>query len=280
MDTIVLAAVLLAAMMHAFWNFQVRGSIDKVVGLGAVVIGHLPIALISLFIVDLPSLASWPFLVASAALHLGYQVFLMNAYRFGELTQIYPIARGSAPLIVALVSLFGLQVAASPAEIIGILMVSGGIILQGVFQFFRLKTPLTGLMLALITGCFIAGYTLVDGYGARHASTGFGYFAVLTIINVGIFAIYLRVMHPGVLTRLPVEGRKIMLIGGTLSYLAYGLVLWAVLSAPIAAVSALRETSVLFALFLGVVFLREKLTAIKILVTLVILAGVVVLRLA
>ena len=280
MDTLVLAAVLLAAVLHAFWNFQVRGSVDKAVGLGAVVVGHLPIAIISLAFVELPSLSSWPFIVASAGLHLGYQIFLMHAYRFGELTQIYPIARGSAPLIIAVVSLLFLQTPVTSAEIIGILMVSGGIILHGIFQFHHAKAPLTGLVLALITGCFIAGYSLVDGYGARHASTGFGYFAVLTILNALVFAVYLRLFHPGVLSRLPHEGRRTMVIGGTLSYFAYGLVLWAVLSAPIAVVSALRETSVLFALILGTIFLRERLTAMKIAVTLVILAGVVVLRLA
>lgn len=280
MDMLVLAAVLVAAALHAFWNFQVRGSGDKAVGLGAVVVGHLPVALLSLLFVDLPPLSSWGFIAASATLHLGYQIFLMHAYRFGELTQIYPIARGSAPLIIALASLVFLPVTIAPLEILGILMVSGGIILHGIFQFHWVNAPLTGLVLALVTGCFIAGYSIVDGFGARHAATGFGYFAMLTIVNALVFALYLRVVHPGVLSRIPGEARQTMLVGGTLSYFAYGLVLWAMLSAPIAVVSAVRETSVLFALVLGVVFLKEQLTRMKIVVTLVILAGVVVLRLA
>lgn len=280
MDLTIIVAVLAAAFLHAFWNFQVRGSTDKVLGLAAVVFGHLPLAVLAMLWVGLPPLSVWPYLLASAFLHVGYQIFLMNAYRFGELGQIYPIARGVAPLLIALVSLILLQTAFSAQELIGVLLVSGGIILHGLFQFVRTKTRLTGLGLALVTGCFIASYSLVDGYGVRHAETALGYFGMLTIVSGIPFAIYLRVFHPGILSRVPTEGRTIMLVGGTASYVAYAIVLWACLSAPIAVVSALRETSVLFALFLGTVLLRETFTLTKLIVTVVILCGVVLLRLA
>lgn len=280
MELNIILAVLGAAFMHALWNMQVRGSADKALGLGAVMFGHVPIAFVVMIWAGLPPLSSWPFLLLSAFLHLGYQIFLINAYRFGELTQIYPIARGVAPLLIVVAGFLFLDSEVTQIEIIGILMVSGGIILHGVFQFFRTKTPATGLVLALITGCFIAGYSLVDGFGVRHAGSAFGYYGMLVMFNTIPFSLYLRVFHPGVISQISTTGRRITIIGGNASYLAYGLVLWACLHAPIAVVSALRETSVLFALLLGTVVLGEKFTLAKLAVTLVILLGVITLRLA
>ena len=280
MELSVIIVVLLAAFLHAFWNFQVRGSDDKALGIGAVMIGHLPLAVLGLMVVGLPPISSWPFLLASAVFHLGYQIFLMNAYRYGELTQIYPIARGVAPLLIALVSIFVIKNDFLVQQVVGILIVSGGIILHGIFQFHRTQTPMTGMVLALITGCFIAGYSMVDGYGTRHAGSALSFYGVVTVINGAVFTIYLRLFNPGVLSRISTDGRKILLIGGNFSYIAYVLVLWACLSAPIAVVSALRETSVVFALLLGTMLLKEKLTVMKIVVTMIILAGVITLRLA
>jgi drug/metabolite transporter (DMT)-like permease len=168
----------------------------------------------------------------------------------------------------------------SVQQVVGILIVSGGIILHGVFQFHRTQTPMTGMVLALITGCFIAGYSLVDGYGTRHAGSALSFYGMVTIINGAVFMVYLRLFNPGVLSRISTDGRKILLIGGNFSYIAYVLVLWACLSTPIAVVSALRETSVIFALLLGTVLLKEKLTVMKALVVIIILTGVVTLRLA
>ena len=280
MELNVIIVVLLAAFLHAFWNFQVRGSGDKALGIGAIMIGHLPLAILGLMVAGLPPISSWPFLLTSAIFHLGYQIFLMNAYQHGELTQIYPIARGVAPLLIALVSIFVIKSDFSVQQVVGILIVSGGIILHGIFQFHRTRTPMTGMVLALITGCFIAGYSLVDGYGTRHAGSALSFYGMVTVINGAVFMIYLRLFNPGVLSRISTDGRKILLIGGNFSYIAYVLVLWACLSAPIAVVSALRETSVIFALLLGTILLKEKLTVMKILVTIIILTGVITLRLA
>ena len=102
MDVGVILVVLGAAFLHAFWNFQVRGTEDKALGMAAVMFGHLPLAIIGLAYVGLPVSGSWPYVIVSAMLHLGYQVFLLNAYRFGELTQIYPVARGASPLLITL----------------------------------------------------------------------------------------------------------------------------------------------------------------------------------
>ena len=168
----------------------------------------------------------------------------------------------------------------SVQQVVGILIVSGGIILHGIFQFHRTQTPMAGMFLALITGCFIAGYSLVDGYGTRHAGSALSFYGMVTVINGVVFMIYLRVFNPGVLSRISTDGRKILLIGGNLSYIAYVLVLWACLSTPIAVVSALRETSIIFALLLGTILLKEKLTVMKALMTIIILTGIITLRLA
>ena len=98
MDISIVLVVLGAAFLHAFWNFLVRGTHDKALGMAAVMFGHLPLAFIGLFYAGLPPEGAWPYVMASAVLHLGYQVFLLNAYRFGDLTQIYPVARGASPL--------------------------------------------------------------------------------------------------------------------------------------------------------------------------------------
>ena len=100
MDISVVLVVLGAAFLHAFWNFQVRSTEDKALGMAAVMFGHLPLAIIGLAYVGLPPMGAWPYVFVSAVLHLGYQVFLLNAYRFGELTQIYPVARGASPLLI------------------------------------------------------------------------------------------------------------------------------------------------------------------------------------
>ena len=102
MDISVVFVVLGAAFLHAFWNFQVRSTEDKALGMAAVMFGHLPLAIIGLAYVGLPAQGAWQYVFVSAVLHLGYQVFLLNAYRFGELTQIYPVARGASPLLITI----------------------------------------------------------------------------------------------------------------------------------------------------------------------------------
>ncbi|MGI9405747.1 MAG: EamA family transporter, partial [Hyphomicrobiaceae bacterium] len=132
--------------------------------------------------------------------------------------------------------------------------------------------------MALATGCFIAGYSLVDGLGARIAGTAVGFYAWLTILNAVVFVALMRFIQPGLLQRVPGEGGRLMLIGGGASFLAYALVIWAFTQAPIALVTALRETSILFALAIGVVFLKERLAVGKVVALTIATAGVVLLR--
>ncbi|RME95953.1 MAG: hypothetical protein D6773_17820, partial [Alphaproteobacteria bacterium] len=134
--------------------------------------------------------------------------------------------------------------------------------------------------MALATGCFIAGYSLVDGLGARVAGTAVGFYGWLSILNAVLFAAILQITRPGLLARLIPDAARPALVGGTASFLAYALVIWAFTQAPIALVTALRETSIIFALLIGVFFLREKLNLVKVAATIVTLSGAILLRYA
>ena len=271
--------ILFAAFLHAFWNFLVRGGNDKVLAMAAIVFGHAPLALLGLLIVGFPDKAALPYIIASSVLHVGYQSFLMNAYRFGGLTQIYPIARGAAPLIIAVISIIILIDELSVPQLIGVVVVSAGILVHGISQTKETEFNMKGFFLALATACFIAAYSMVDGAGTRITQNAISYYGGLTVGNCFLFSIYLAVFHRGVLGRIIQEARFTFLVGGSASYIAYVLVLWACLYLPIAVVSSIRETSVLFALLLGTIFLKEKITLQRILVVFIIVLGIIILRL-
>jgi drug/metabolite transporter (DMT)-like permease len=265
-------------MLHAVWNAVVKGGRDKHLGMTAVVLGHTPMAILALPFVPAPAIESWPYLAAGIALHLGYQLFLLTSYRIGDLTQVYPIARGTAPMLVAGVSVVFLGVELSSGELTAVLMIGAGIMsLSLVRQKDGLRNGRAAAM-AFATGCFIAGYSLVDGLGARQAGTAIGFYAWLTIVNALLFALIMSVVRPGLLRRLPSEAAPAMIFGGSASFIAYALVIWSFTHAPIALVTALRETSIIFALLIGVVFLKEKLDLAKLFSTVVTLSGAILLR--
>ena len=280
MDISVVLVVLGAAFLHAFWNFQVRGTEDKSLGMAAVMFGHLPLAIIGLAYVGLPVSSSWPYVIVSAVLHLGYQVFLLNAYRFGELTQIYPVARGASPLLITLFTMMVVPGVLQTREIIGVIMISGAIMIYGILQYRARSISFTGIILAVITGFFIASYSIVDAEGTRIAQSAISYYGASTTANAVLFAIYLLWFQPSVFRRIFRDSLSTFVIGGNASYFAYVAVLWACLSTPVAVVSSLRETSVLFAAGLGILFLKEKMTLLKVVVILTIFCGVIALRTA
>ncbi|MGI9506415.1 MAG: EamA family transporter, partial [Geminicoccaceae bacterium] len=280
MDFIVFMAVIAAAALHAIWNALAKTGKDKHLSMAAIVLGHAPFAALVLPFVPLPAAASWPFLLVGIGLHFGYQLFLLNAYRIGDLTQVYPIARGTAPLLVALISVLLLGVDLTPSELTAVIVIGAGVISLGlVRQQDGLRNVAAG-GLALATGCFIASYSLVDGLGARLAGTALGFYGWLALGNAALFAFYLRLARPGALTTLPSKAGWTFALGGGTSFIAYALVVWSFTLAPIALVTALRETSIVFALAIGVFFLNEKLSLWKLLSTFVTLVGAALLRLS
>lgn len=259
---------------------MVKGARDKQLNMIAVVIGHLPLGLVALMLSETPNSASLPYLFAGMGLHFGYQLFLIRAYHAGELTQVYPIARGSAPMIVAAVSVGFLGVSLAPLEIAAVLTIGLGILSMALVRKQNGQRNPQGARLAMITGCFIAAYSLVDGMGARVAGSALGFYGWLAMGNAVLMTAFIAVTAPHQFRALVANGKRVFLIGGSASFAAYGLVIWAFTQAPIALVTALRETSIIFALLIGVVFLKEKLDLAKVAATAITLIGVALLRLA
>lgn len=280
MSLSIIIVVLLAALLHAGWNFLVKRSADTYQGMGSVVIGHAPFGFFALFFVPQIAPASLPYVAAGAILHTGYQLFLLNSYRLGDLSQVYPLARGGAPFIVAAVSVLFLGVTYGGFEIAALAAIGAGIVsLAFTGRPLRVEGRSAPVLLALITGGFIAGYTLVDGLGARAAGTAVGYYSWVTITNAVIFSFVIIKVRPGMVRSLFTEHLSATLIGGGASYLAYALVVWSFTRAPIALVASLRETSIIFASLLGVFILKERLGPLKICSIAVTLAGIICLRL-
>ncbi len=278
MSFTVFLAVILAAMLHATWNALVKSGGDKHLNMLAVVVGHAPFAAAIFPFVPLPAAESWPYIAAGIVLHSGYQIFLLQSYRVGDLTQVYPIARGTAPLLVAAVSVLFLGVTLGAMELAGVAVIGAGIISLGLVRQRDGLRNRKAAVLAFVTGCFIAGYSLVDGLGARTAGTALGFYAWLTVGNGIVIAAYTACVRPQVFRGFPGNAMKLFIVGGGASFAAYALVIWSFTHAPIALVTALRETSIVFALLIGVVFLKERLDLAKVASTLVTLLGAALLR--
>jgi len=276
----VILLVLTAALLHATWNAVVKSSGDKLVSVVAVVVGHVPFALVTLLFVESPDKQSWDWLIVGIALHVGYQLFLGAAYRFGDLSQVYPIARGVAPLLVTLISVSFLGVLLSQLQLAAIVIIVAGISSVCLIKNDHGALNRNGVVLALITGSFIAGYSLVDGIGARLSGSALGFYAWLAIGNAILLLLAASISRRSILTDVLTSSKFTLLFGGGASYAAYALVIWAFTQAPIAMVTALRETSIVFALLIGVFHLNEKLSLYKVCAIVITLSGAALLRFA
>jgi drug/metabolite transporter (DMT)-like permease len=277
MDAEILALVLLAAALHASWNALVKIGGDPFVRLALLNVVSGLCALPLLLIVAPPALASWPYLLGSVAIHLAYNVTLAYGYRLGDLSQVYPVARGIAPPLVALGAWLIVGESPGPIGVLAILVISGAIASLAFSPGWRLG-PLAPLWFALATGLSIAGYTICDGLGGRAAGDVLGYIAwlfVLDAVPFGLIVVFWR-RHdlPG---HLRASGGAPVL-GGVLALGAYGLVIWAMSQAPMASVSALRETSVIMAALIGTRLLREPFGRRRVVAASVVALGVVLLE--
>lgn len=183
MSVLVFVAVLCAAALHAVWNALVKASGDKELNMTAVVLGHAPAATLVLMLATPPNPASYPYIAAGVALHVGYQFFLLWAYRAGDLTQVYPVARGSAPLIIAAVSVSALGVVLSPMQGVAILVIAAGLLSLALVRRDAGTINVRAAGFAFATGCFIAAYSLVDGLGARAAAPHLVIMVVLHLLT-------------------------------------------------------------------------------------------------
>ena len=279
MSATVFAAVIAAAAMHAGWNALLKVRLDPFLAL-ALVTGCSGIAALPLLVAfGPPRVESWPWLLASLAFHIGYYGTLTEAYRRADMSQVYPIARGGAPLLTAVASVTLLDEPLAIAPAFGIAVLASGVILMS------LKGRRVGAVFDPVAMCFatatagmICGYTLVDGIGARTAGDPHAYSAALFVLNgtpLPLFALWRRGvggLKPAVGFLLPGAA------GGAMSLGSYWIAIWAMTIAPIALVAALRESSVLFAALIAVAMLKEPLTPIRALSGALILCGLVLIR--
>ena len=278
MDNFVFFLVLFATVMHAVWNGMVKNHPDKVVAVAAIVLGHIPLAIIAIILLPAPTIDCIPYIIASAIVHQGYQWYLISSYQIGDLTKVYPIARGFGPLVATIISILVLGLVLKSLIILSILLICIGIMILGLFD--RENKDFKVLKLSLTTGFFIGLYSLIDGYGARVSLSPIVYMSWAFLLSAAIFPIVLKLKNrKNIFQNIFSEGKKIFWIGGTISYIIYVIVVWAFTKAPIPMVGALRETSIFFSIFIGYFFLKEKITTIKILSIILILIGVIGLKL-
>ena len=279
MPTEIVAIVLVAAIAHASWNALVKGDDDRLVTLGAVNAARFVLCIPIVTVLPLPAAASWPYLVLSAILHVGYYVFLISAYRFGDLSKVYPLARGLSPLLVAAGAFAFAGERLSPIALVGVGVACAGIAsLSAEGAAMRDGNQRRGIVFAAGTAVFIASYTVTDAMGARLSGHAVSYVAWLTIIDGLPMLIAAAVLRRAALTRHLADRAWKSVAGGALQLIAYGLVVWALVLAPMAAVSALRETSVLFAAIIGVKLLGEPLGRRRIAAAALVAAGIVMIE--
>ena len=256
MTVSVFSLVLLAAALHAIWNAVIKGTGDKTIAIGLVALGHMVLGLIGAAILPLPDIRVIPFIIASTLIHWGYYYGLTTAYKFGDLSLIYPIARGISPVIVTFFAFFWIDERLSWVEMSGVLLISSGILFLGLRSLSNEKS-ITALVFALTTGVLIAAYSVTDGFGVRLTKNPLSYIAWLFIAEgFVVFYIFGRFK-----VRLLTSSFSEIMLGffaGVISTIAYGLALYAKSLAPLGIVTALRETSVIIATLIGVVWFKEK----------------------
>jgi drug/metabolite transporter (DMT)-like permease len=270
--------VLLAGLIHAVWNAMVKGISSQTTSFALMNVGIALVSWIALPFIGLPRAAAWPFVLASTACHLGYELFLMGSYQRANFSRAYPIARGVAPLLVSLGGLVFADEHLGAEGVAGIFLVVVGVVsLAYVRNSSRLDR--VGIYWALATGAAIAVYTVVDGLGVRKSHDTLRYAVVLFVIQSTIWLIAVVVRRGWRWTdnRSTIE---IGLLAGLMSLAAYTIVLYAQTRAPLGIVSALRETGVVWAAAIGVVFFKEGKARAIMAPALVVVAGIALLSMA
>ncbi|MFD7579778.1 EamA family transporter [Kitasatospora sp. NPDC059817] len=273
-------AVLAAAVLHAVWNGLAHRIADKLVGFALINLTYTACALVLVLLNPLPAASAWPYLLASVAVQTTSTVLLLRAYQLGDFGQMYPIARGSAPLLVALLSATVLGQHPGAGELLGVVVISCGLIGLAFAKGVPGRAQLPALGAAAGTGVMIAVYTVLDGSGVRHAGTVGGYVAWLFLLQGPTLALIAwarrgRSLLAGVGAVVPVG-----IAGGVFSLTAYGLVVWAQSRGDLATIAALRETSIVIAALIATVVFRERLGRLRLSASLIVLAGIAVLELA
>lgn len=278
MDPLVTAVVLVSALMHASWNAVVKGAQDGLVTQAAVVLGGAAYAAPFLFVVPFPNAEAWVYLGLSALIHCGYFAALAAAYSFGDLGFIYPIARGSGPVIVAGLSALTIGEVLSPAQIAGVSVICIGVLALAVTG--RQGGGLKGFLFALGVACTIAGYSLADGIGVRVSDTPFSYIPWLIVVQAIPFTLFVLWRRRWRAAQLIRGQTRTFWLGGLLIGGSYGMAMWAFYAERLSVVMALRETAVIFGALIGAIIFKEAFGHRRVLASILIASGAVWLNIA
>jgi drug/metabolite transporter (DMT)-like permease len=270
-------AVLAAAVTHATWNAIAHGIKDQTLAFALIGVGGIIVAIPLVIVAAMPRAAAWPYLLGSIAIHVFYNLLLMQCYRLGEFSQVYPLARGISPLVVTILAAVFVHEHLAIWQIVGVVVVSAGL----AFLVFGGRRPGRGAFLAAVgTGLTIAAYTTVDGVGVRLSHSPVGYIGWLMVLESLCVPMFAAVRRRDVLLKQPPRILLSGLAAGALSVLAYGLVLWAQTRGALAPIAALRETSVIFGAIIGTLVFKEPFGRSRIMATVLVVAGIVLLNVA
>jgi len=274
---LVIFVVLGAAVLHATWNAMAHGAPDRVAGLALFELAAGVIGLVAILLTGLPPAGTWGYIVASALLHLAYLGGLLASYQLGQFSQMYPLARGTSPWVVAVVSIVVLHQHLAVIELAGVLLISAGLI-GLVFIGRPGRRQLPALLAAFGTGLMIASYTVVDGVAVHKmpVATYMGWVFMLQGFAVPLAVVLWRGPQA---FNLPKPAIFSGLFGGVVSMAAYGLVLWAQTRGTLAAIAALRETSIIFGALIGTLFFNERFGPKRAAAAAVVVTGIVLITL-
>ena len=278
MPLAVFTIVLFAALLHASWNAIVKGAGDKLLTTVLVTTSAALLAAISLPALRQPNPGSWPFILASSLFQIAYFGLLARTYHIADMSETYPLMRGTAPLLVGGVSVLALGARLTVTMWIGVAVICLGIL--GMAAGNR-RTNRSGIALALLNAVVIAGYTLIDGLGVRHSGAPAAYTLWIFLVSGVPFAAWaIRTRGRGAVSEYARRNWYFGLIGGVGTVISYGLALWAMTIAPIAVVAALRESSILFGVIISGLLLKERVGPTRVAAACTIALGAAVLRLA
>ncbi len=278
----VLVAVLGAAALHALWNSLVKSASDKFLSSAVIAIWCGVAALAAALVLPRPADAAMPFVVTSAVIHIVYFLLVGRLYHSADLSVAYPIMRGLAPLIAAVIALATLGEAPGPIASLGVAALVTGVLAMGASGLAHGRINRPTIVVALANSAVIAVYSVIDGQGARlsgpSAAFAFAYNSWADALTALAYLPIILFLRGRAAATAFAQGWRRGLVGGLAAFIGYAIVVWAMTRAPIAAVAALRETSVVFAAIIGVVALGEPFHAQRAIAALVILAGVILLR--
>lgn len=280
LDLAVAGVVLISALLHACWNAVVKTDSDRLVSMGLVMISGSLLGLAAVPFLPLPAPESWKWLLISIGIHNFYYFFLLNAYEHGDLSHVYPIARGSGPLLVAIFSGALVGEHLTGYEFAGVFLVSVGIASLALAKGLPRGEEWRPTLYALATGVTIAAYTVADGLGVRASGNSLSYIAWLNVLEgpwVFLFALWRRG------TAITHHLRKYWwrgAAGGVVATIGYGLAIWALGQGGMAHVAALRETSVLWGSLIGTILLGEAFGYRRVLAAVMVVAGLLLMHLA